>query len=185
MYQNVVHRLHGEFSDLQKFLSEKGGVTFLPVIEQNFPKTMLLAAASYFEVRLSEEVEQFAKDATSDGHVLVWLIKNKAIIRQYHRWFDWDKRNANKFFSLFGQGFKEQADEWVRSDEKLNKSVVDFLEIGRERNRLVHENFGDFTLEKTASDVYELYESAVGFVDWFPRAIRDYSGRSATAASSA
>lgn len=175
MSRNVVDRLHGEFSDLQKFLGEKGGVTFLSVIEENSPKTMLLVAASYFEHRLSEEVELLAKEATADGHVLMWLIKNKAISRQYHTWFDWKSSNANTFFSMFGQGFKDQAAEEVKKDEKLNKSIVDFLEIGRERNRLVHENFGDFTLEKTTSDVYELYESAVGFVDWFPKAIRNYS----------
>ena len=175
MSRNAVNRLHDEFSELQKFLGEKEGVTFRSVIEENFPKTMLLAAASYFEHRLSEEVELLAKEATADGHVLMWLIKNKAISRQYHTWFDWDTRNANQFFSMFGQGFKEQAVEEVKKDEQLHKSIVDFLEIGRERNRLVHGNFGDFTLEKTTSDVYELYESAVGFVDWFPKAIRNYS----------
>ena len=185
MYRNIVDRLHGEFSDLQRFLGEKGGVPYLSVIEENFPKTMLLAAASYFEHRLSDEVELLAKDATADGHVVMWLIKNKVISRQYHTWFDWDRKNANPFFSMFGQGFKEQAAEEVKSDEKLNKSIVDFLEIGRERNRLVHENFGAFTLEKTASDVYGLYESAVGFVDWFPKAIRKYSENSIATALSA
>ena len=183
MYRNVVDRLHGEFSDLQKFLSEKGGATFLPVIEDNFPKTMLLAAASYFERRLSDEVELLAKDAMAEGHVLMWLIKNKAISRQYHTWFAWESSNANKFFSMFGQGFKDQATEWVKSDEKLNESIVDFLEIGRERNRLVHENFGKFTLQKTASEVYELYKSAAGFVEWFPKAIRNYSEGSAFTAA--
>ena len=183
MYRNVVDRLHGEFSDLQKFLSEKGGATFLPVIEDNFPKTMLLAAASYFERRLSDEVELLAKDAMAEGHVLMWLIKNKAISRQYHTWFAWESSNANKFFSMFGQGFKDQATEWVKSDEKLNESIVDFLEIGRERNRLVHENFGNFTLQKTASEVYELYKSAAGFVEWFPKAIRNYSEGSAFTAA--
>ena len=183
MYQNVVDRLYGEFSDLQKFLSEKGGATFLPVIEDNFPKTMLLAAASYFESCLSEEIEQLAKEVLADDHVLVGLIKNKAISRQYHTWFAWERSNANKFFSMFGQGFKDQATEWVKSDEKLNKSIVDFLEIGRERNRLVHENFGNFTLQKTASEVYELYKSATRFVDWFPKAIRDYSKGSAFTAA--
>ena len=145
---------------------------------------MLLAAASYFERRLSYEVERLAEEATAKDHVLVLLIKNKAISRQYHTWFSWESRNANRFFSMFGQGFKDKADQWIRSDENLNQSVVDFLEIGQARNRLVHGNFGEFTLEKTASEVYALYQSAAGFVDWFPWAIRKYSEDSATGASS-
>ena len=32
---------------------------------------------------------------------------------------------------------------------------------------LVHENFGDFALNKTAEDVVALYNSARVFVDWF------------------
>ena len=186
---NVVDRLYIEFSDLQEFLDEKGGFTFRSVIEENFPKTMLLAAASYFEYLLSNEIVLLAKDATAENHVLVSLIRNKAISRQYHSWFNWgDKekpgKNANQFFGMFGDGFKNQAIQRVRGDEDLNQSVVDFIEIGWERNRLVHQNFADYRSEKTASEVYNLYKSAVGFVNWFPRAIRDYSEGLATVASS-
>lgn len=184
---NVIDRLHGDCSALERFLDEEGGELAFrckPVIDEHLPKTMLLAAASHFERRLSDEVELLAKDATAENHIIVSLIKNKVISRQYHTWFSWDKGNANTFFSMFGQGFKKQAAEWVRSDEKLNKSVVDFLEIGQARNHLAHGHFGEFILEKTASEVYALYQSAAGFVDWFPRAIRDYSEGSATMASS-
>ena len=38
--------------------------------------------------RISEET--LVKD-----HLLVFFIKNKGIIRQYHTWFDWESKNAN------------------------------------------------------------------------------------------
>lgn len=183
---NVIDRLHGDCSALEKFLDKEGGLfalRFKPVIDEHLPKTMLLAAASHFERRLSDEVELLAKDATAENHIIVSLVKNKVIRRQYHTWFAWDSSNANMFFSMFGKGFKDWATKWVRSDEKLNKSIADFLEIGQARNRLAHGYFGEFTLEKTASEVYALYQSAAGFVDWFPPAIRDYSEGSATGAS--
>ena len=172
MSTNVVERLHGEFSDLREFLNAADGAKFLPVVESYLPRTMLLAVASYFETRLSEDVERFAAEKTGDDHPLTWLIRKRVIRRQYHTWFSWQGRNVNTFLSMFGQNFKEEAARWIAEDESLRQSVIDFLEIGRERNRLVHENFGAAPLEKTTAEVYGLYESAKVFVDWFPGAIR-------------
>lgn len=172
MYTNVVERLHVEFSELRDFLSATDGAKFLPIVEGYLPRTMLLAVASYFESRLAEEVEQFAADEAGDDHVLTWLIRNRVVRRQYHTWFSWEGRNVNSFLSMFGQDFKDAAAKWISEDDSLRRSVLDFLEIGRERNRLVHQNFGDAPLDKTTAEVYVLYESAKVFVDWFPIAIR-------------
>ena len=172
MTTSVVDGLYEDFSDLREFLAHNDGVQLLPIIERNFPKTLLLAAASHFEHELSREVEDLAKDETSDEHVLVWLVKRKAISRQYHTWFDWNARNANQFFRMFGERFKDRAAEWVKEDQGLGDSVRDFLEIGRERNRLIHEDFANAPMEKTAAEVYEMWNSARMFVEWFPTAIR-------------
>ena len=172
MSTNVVERLHGEFSDLREFLNAADGAKFLPIVEGYLPRTMLLAVASYFENRLSKEIELFAAEEAGDDHLLTWLIRNRVIGRQYHTWFSWDRSNVNTFLSMFGQGFKDEAAGWIAEDESLRQYVIDFLGIGRERNRLVHENFGAAPLEKTTAEVYGLYESAKVFVDWFPGAIR-------------
>lgn len=169
MATGIVDRLYEDFSSLREFLADNKGVQLLPTIEENFPKTMLLAAASHFEQRLSRTVEELVIGETEEGHVLVWLVKNKAISRQYHTWFDWDARNANRFFRMFGRDFGRRAAEWVDADPELGRSVSDFLEIGRERNRLIHM---DFAGEKTALEVYELYKSAGAFVEWVPVAIQ-------------
>ena len=182
MYANVVERLHGEFSDLRDFLSASGGEELLPKVEGYLPRTMLLAVASYFENRLSEEIERLAVEEAGDRHVLTWLVRNKVVSRQYHTWFSWQAHNVNTFLSMFGQDFKEDAAKWIEADDKLPQAVKSFLEIGRERNRLVHENFGDAPLNKSTTDVYRLYESAKIFVDWFPRAIRRHLGKVAASA---
>lgn len=185
----VIDRLYDDFSELQKFLDKKGKIGLRSVVDNNFPKTMLLAAASDFEDRLTTAVRKFTKGATAENHVLVSLVENQVISRKYHSWFQWgDKkkpeRNANQFFGMFGDGFKKHAIEQVKRDENLTQAVADFIEIGWERNRLVHQNFADYRLEKTASEIHYLYKSAEDFVDWFPREIRDYSEVSATAALS-
>ena len=174
--QSVVDRLYIEFDDLEKFVVANDGHKFRPIMEGHFPKTMLLAATSFFEHRISDSLEQLAKDETRDDHALVWLIKAQVISRRYHTWFDWDRRNVNKFLKMFGDDFFKRATNWIDADDKLGGAVRDFMEIGADRNRLVHGDFGTFVFDKTASEVYEKYKSAVLFVDWFPDAIRQHLG---------
>ena len=172
METSIVDRLYEDFSSLKRFLATNDGVRLLHIIEGNFPKTMLLAAASHFEHCLSRSLEELAIGATAEGHVLVWVIKNRAISRQYHTWFDWEAGNVNRFFGMFGPDFKELAAGWLNTDRELERAVKAFLEIGRERNRLIHEDFASAPLEKTAAEVYGLYKCAGAFVEWFPVAIR-------------
>lgn len=63
----------------------------------------------------------------------------------------------------------------VKSDENLAGAIKAFNEIGLERNRLVHQNFGTFTLEKTAAEIFALYKTAEGFLDVIPNKLREYS----------
>ena len=137
---------------------------------------MLLAVASYFESRLCEEVDRLATEEAGERHVLTWLVRNKVVHRQYHTWFNWQVSNVNTFLSMFGQDFKDEATKRIEADDNLQQAVRNFIEIGQERNRLVHTNFGDASLDKNTTDVYRLYESAKIFVDWFPQAIRQHLG---------
>ncbi len=178
MSTNVVERLHDEFVELHDFLVENDGVTLVSVVEENFPKALLLAAASHFESQLKNSMKNFVMEVTDDDHPLVSLIEGKVIERQYHTWFDWESRNANRFFRMFGLRFKNHADSLVKKDDDLRKSISSFMEIGGERNKLVHQDFANFQMNKTSSEVYDLYKSATMFVSWFPNTIREFSSTS-------
>ncbi len=52
-----------------------------------------------------------------------------------------------------------------RMDDSMRESVSAFVEIGRERNRLVHSDFGSFAMEKTSAEIYQLYQKAMDFVE--------------------
>ena len=173
--QTPVDRLHDEFTQLLAFLDAHLEVSLRSVADGNFRKALLLAAASYFERRLTGGIVDFAGEVTSTDHVVRWLVERKAVERQYHTWFDWNARNANQFFRLFGRPFGDHAKALVDSSESLSSSVQAFLEIGRDRNRLVHQDFASFPLEKTSGEVYETYRSATEFVEWFPRELRRFS----------
>ena len=59
----------------------------------------------------------------------------------------------------------------------MNTSILDFLEIGREKNRIVHEDFSSFFMEKTFEEINNLYLSAKIFVDWFPGVMEEFLSR--------
>jgi hypothetical protein len=85
----------------------------------------------------------------------------------------WDEANANQFFSMFGAGFKSTMSRRVKESEELRASVVAFLEVGNERNKLVHQDYATFSMEKTLDEIYELYQKATRLVDCLPTALRE------------
>jgi hypothetical protein len=70
---------------------------------------------------------------------------------------------------MFGDDFRSHMVEVVKLDQNMAKSISDFLEIGRERNRLVHQDYGSFFLEKSAEEIFGSYVSAMVFVDFVPK----------------
>jgi hypothetical protein len=109
-------------------------------------------------------MRKFVQEELPEQHPLFRIVKTKAIDMQYHAWFDWDKRQANKFFRMFGDGFSNFMQPKLTENPQLEKAIAAFLEIGDLRNRMVHQNFATFTLEKTLEEVYSLYRDAAPFV---------------------
>lgn len=162
-------RIYQDNLDLLKFLEEKNEPSFMIQFNTIFTKTMLLSSASYFEHEICRMIQVFIERKTQNDDCIISIVKQKAIERQYHTYFgwkDWQSGNVNSFFSLFGQAFKDQRSKEVKDNDKLKSAVKAFLEIGNERNKLVHQNFADCTVEKTAEEVYELYKQATLFIDF-------------------
>jgi RiboL-PSP-HEPN len=166
MKQSIVDKIYQENLDILKFLEDQNEPSFMIQFNTVFTKTLLLSAASYFEHEICRMVQVFIEHKTQNDECIIALVKQKAIERQYHTYFDWDGKNANKFFSLFGSTFKDKRLQEVRDSPNLQSAIKSFLELGSERNKLVHQNFADCTLEKTAEEVYNLYQKATIFIDF-------------------
>ena len=181
----VVDRLHTEFRQLVEELGDTE-ISLRVTAEDNFRKALLLAAASYFERRIKEDILAFMDKASGDVNLVTEFIRNKAIERQYHTFFQWETANANSFFGLFGEDFKSHMKEFVRNDEKYRKAIEAFLELGRERNRLLHEDFGAFVLEKTTEEIFVLYQNSLAFTESITDRFDEYlSSRSSYSADEA
>jgi len=174
MPETIIDRLFEDNQELIRYLRDKGEVSLQSSADSNFRKTLLLSSASYFEDRISQNLVTIFTDQTNSAGPIVEFLKNKAIARQYHTYFDWESKNANKFFSLFGAEFRSFMVAQVDADPDLQSSIRDFLELGDLRNQLVHRNFATFPLDKTAEEIYELYRSALKFVEEFPLKLREF-----------
>jgi hypothetical protein len=168
-----VDRLYQEAIDVLESLRKNAEASLHISVADNLRKVLVLAAASHFEHRLCTVVSDFVREASKGALLLQEFVRNKAISRQYHTWFQWEGSNANQFFSLFGASFRTHMAQEIKASEPLSRSIRTFLELGNERNRLVHGDYATFPMEKTLQEVYTAYQEAMLFVDMLPGALRE------------
>lgn len=170
----IVDELHVSFNEILDSIPASE-ISLRNVAADNFRKGLLLSAASLFEKQLTDLVASLVKGWGNGSITLSEFVRIKAIERQYHTYFDWDRSNANKFFSLFGEEFKAFMSDRCRQSTELEAATKAFLELGRDRNRLVHQDYGSFVLEKTANEIYELYKKAKVFIETLPQCFVEFS----------
>ena len=168
-----IDRLYLEACGIIRELQQNEQISLQNSASDNFRKTLLLAAASYFEHRICALLMDFVKERARGSVLIEQFVRKKAISRQYHTLFDWDSGNANKFFSWFGKEFTAKMAEDVRRSEDLEVAIKAFMEIGRERNLLVHLDYATFPLEKTLDEIYALYQKGLIFIERLPKAFRE------------
>ncbi len=174
MEGTVVDRLYSEFQDIMETISQ-AELSLKVTAEQILQKSLLVAAASHFESEVKRHLMSMVRNQSGGNELVLEFVRNKAVERQFHTYFDWKHgRNANQFFGLFGGGFRSYMIERVRADHEYNESIRAFLELEGERNRLVHEDFGNFTLEKTSAEIFDLYQKACLFVDSLQTSFNEY-----------
>lgn len=170
-----VDQIYEECSEVSEYLKEEE-ISLWLTADENFKKGLLVAAASYFETRVKEILLEYVSESTEGNERLVELVQDKVISRGYHGLFDWRdtrEQGARKFWASFGDSFKDAMVKKVRSDSKLEEGVTAFLELGNDRNRLVHNDFGNFSLEKTSKEIYCSYRKGLSFVEQLPEFLRE------------
>jgi len=164
MNMTIIDTIYKRSLEILKFLESQNEVTYKSDYDEVFKKTLVLSIASYFESSICQIILKFTEDKTQNNNRIYNFVKNKGVSRQYHTYFNWDGKNANSFFSLFGDDFKNNCEKIIKSDSELENALRAFLELGETRNRLVHLNFADYPLSKTSDEYYNLYCKAIRFV---------------------
>ena len=160
---DIVESLYKDAFELDKFLMLNNEVSLRVSADANLRKSILLASASFYERQVCDLIIEYVGSRTNDERV-VSFVTTKAISRQYHTLFDWNSNNCNSFLGLFGPAFKKSFTERIAMKPELDDAVKLFLEIGRERNRMVHQDFGQYALEKTSEEICGIHQNAKLFV---------------------
>lgn len=161
-----IENQYNDAKDLIKYLMEKDEVSYATYIDDVYKKTLLLSAASFFENEISTTLVKFAHRAGKNDIRLEHLIQNKVIQRQYHTFFNWDAKNTNQFWGMFGNEQKENARLKIDSNELLKEAEQAFITLGKQRNLLVHVNFAEQVINDTLDDLYKNYKKACGFIEF-------------------
>jgi hypothetical protein len=172
---SIVDNLYSEYNEIIAFLSQSNQPSLVSDTSKYFKKVILLSSASYFEHEIQNILVQFVKISTNDNLRVINFLKKKAIGQNYHTFFAWGEKNdhskpgknANVFFSMFGDDFKLVVQEEIKCNEELDKSIKSFLEIGHLRNILVHSNFAAYNLDnKTPEEIYAMHNNSIMFIDY-------------------
>jgi RiboL-PSP-HEPN len=162
----VIDALYQQNREALTVVSDAQEVSIASDLDNKLKKHLIMAAASYFETEIRNAIEDFAANASRNNPAIIALIKNKALERQYHTYFAWETRNANRFFSHFGEPFNTRCREDIKGRQDLAEAASAFLELGEMRNKLAHLNFALFPIEKTSEEIYGLYQRAHTFLDY-------------------
>lgn len=163
---NSIDELYERHIELYNYLIGEGKISYAIQINEEFRRSLVLAAASHFEAEMQKILISHAKVRSNDRAEIVSLIEIKVIKRQYHTWFNWDDLKDGPFWAMFGKEFKAAREREIRSIPVLLESSRAFLEIGRLRNNIVHRNFADFEVDKTVEEIYSLYNKAKTYVSY-------------------
>lgn len=174
----AVDFLHRDYSIIIDYLKETNQPSFASDLDKHFKKNLILSAASFFETEIQDILVNFVSNVSLNDMRVVSFLKKKGINMQYHTYFNWGEKNepgkpgkdANAFFSLFGEEFKSHCAKEIEADPNLDSGVKAFIEIGHLRNILVHSNFAAVNFDtKTTEEIYNLYKMASFFILYLKR----------------
>ena len=174
MPDTIIDSLYNEFLDLLEFLDRSKEISLRSTVNATFKKTLALSAASYFEDEIRTILIKFVDKKSNSNSLVRNFLRNKAIARQYHTFFNWRGNNANQFFSLFGDEFKNSAIQDIKNNTELELAIKDFLDLGNTRNELAHLNFANIELDKTAEEVYRQFQRARKFITYLDKKLYEF-----------
>jgi hypothetical protein len=147
------------------FLISQNQISLASGIEGSLAKLLIVATASFFEVRLTQFILEHIERNSNDRTVFEFC-KIAAIDQKYHTWFEWDRTNATIFFRLFGETTKTKASERLKADPELAAAVGAFMFLGSQRNLIVHRNMLAYALSDTSEEIILKARQALRFVNY-------------------
>jgi hypothetical protein len=160
-----------EHAQLSAILSGPEHLSIGQSLNRHFQRVLVVSAASLFEDKVKAAILTAVASAASNDERFVTLVRVKAVERQFHTLFDWEKdeTGTNKFWAAFGGVLKKDSLEKQKKDPMLSNAAASFIQIGRLRNELVHGNFATQFIESTIDELKVKISAAELFVEFIKK----------------
>lgn len=147
----------------------------LVLLDNIMTKYILIAAASYFEYSILDDMKNFINDSLSqDSKHLVEFFNGAILDRGFTSLFDWGKKEKGEIkaflVKFFGKNSSEVTEicKGIEDCKDLQDSILKFYKIILKRNDIIHKNMhkaeiGDDSLQ----DVIRNYLKSKIFVENF------------------
>ena len=178
----LLTRLYQDFQCLLAGIDNRD-LSLLTTARVNFSKSLLMAVAGYFEEQVQFQVISFVHSRSNGNELLEAFVVRKAFGRLYSQLFSWKDNNANGFFALFGNDFRDSMKKLVAERSEYESAIQAFLEIGNARNELAHGDYAQFPLDKTTEEIYDSYRLALPFVETIAEHLEQFSAESTAEAT--
>lgn len=168
---NDVERIYNDLTAVRTLLESHGQMSDRVSFEEISAKTIVLAAASYFEKEVTSTLLTIARE-TGSNRIFCTFIDKQALERRFHSMFSWRAPNANAFFGLFGPDVKDWFIAQIKANEDVSAGVREFMFLGGRRNEIVHGNFAVIAADITFEEAFKKFKTALNFVSWLPETLR-------------
>lgn len=158
---NEVERVYQELSSLRVLIYSVESASDIVAFDTLASKSLLLAAASYFEKSFCERIVNIAR-TNQTPHIFCEFTEKQALARKYHTLFEWKTKNINKFLALFGEPVRSFVEQKIK-DSSQDENMKIFIEMNYERNELVHSNYAAYNLENTLVEIWTNFQKASEF----------------------
>lgn len=170
----VLDELLQRHRELSKFLHGHGEISLALDAELLFKRAFVVAAGSHCEGQLCAVLERFA--AKHGDSRLAFFVKTRALERRYHDLFDWKAMNVNRFWSFFGEEFKEHAIAHLRARNDATTWMRSFVELGQLRNLTAHA-FATASVDRTLVELESMLRNALQFLGLVEDLLDDSSAK--------
>lgn len=176
-----VESLYEDFKRAEASLLAAGEISALNTLSVVFKNNLVLTSASNSERMLTAFFEDLLANQGLMPHLALFC-KKSAFDQRYHTFFDWKcaesespEKGVEGFVSKFGQQFKAEHKKQIIDSPSLRQGAASFIQIGHQRNEMVHTGFTNYTNEKTNAEIIEHHRAAIRYLKFSMRLITEYT----------
>lgn len=117
-------------------------------------KIFVLSIGSYFEKETLRILAAIYKHHIH-SEALYFHIHKEILSDKFFKLFDFKEKNINKFFSFYGNDFKESMKKYRNQDSSFMTSEANFLQLINSRNIFAHEDIIKVSNPTTIDDYHQ------------------------------